>query len=400
MRACTAITLRVGLFAAVLLSFSCGPRAPRFEELASPAGPASNGPYLASGNGRVYLSWLEKRADGEHALRFAEWDGRAWSPPRTITAGGELLMNWADFPSILPMEDGALVAQWLEKNAGEPQAYDVAISRSENGGSTWSAPLRPHRDGTPTEHGFVSLVDMGAGKVGVIWLDGRKLHDVTPEMALMFAVFENGACGPEMLLDPRVCDCCQTAAVATPDGLFVAYRDRSPDEVRDISYVRGEGGLWSAPAELDPDGWEIPGCPVNGPAVSGDGRRLAVAWFTAAGGEAMVQVAFSNSAGRVFDPAVRVDVDEGIATGRVDVEWLPDGAALVSWIERREGEGSEIRARRVTRDGSLGPSFLVSATSGGRSSGFPRMTRSGADVFIAWTDPADPPRVRVARLTP
>ena len=29
------------------------------------------------------------------------------------------------------------------------------------------------------------------------------------------------------------------------------------------------------------DGWKIAACPVNGPAVAANGKRVALAWFTA-----------------------------------------------------------------------------------------------------------------------
>ena len=88
-----------------------------------------------------------------------------------------------------------------------------------------------------------------------------KVEDVV-NRGLVAGVAEN-----EEELDARVCDCCQTAAVATQRGLLVAYRDRGPDEVRDISVVRFESGRWTEPHPLHSDGWKIAGCPVNGPAM-------------------------------------------------------------------------------------------------------------------------------------
>ena len=46
----------------------------------------------------------------------------------------------------------------------------------------------------------------------------------------------------EWELDGRVCDCCQTTAAITNDGPVVVYRDRSDDEVRDMSIVRYVNG--------------------------------------------------------------------------------------------------------------------------------------------------------------
>ena len=46
-----------------------------------------------------------------------------------------------------------------------------------------------------------------------------------------------GVVGASEELDPKVCDCCQTAAAVTDDGPVVVYRNRSDQELRDISAI-------------------------------------------------------------------------------------------------------------------------------------------------------------------
>jgi len=371
-------------------------------ELDSPAGPGSAQPNLASRNGTVYLTWIEPAGGGQKALRISRWS-EGWSPPRTIVSSGSLLANWADFPSLLPLEDGSLVAHWLQKIGRGAHEYDVLVARSTDGGESWSMVGRPHRDQTLNQHGFVSLVDQGGGRFAAVWLDGRgSAHELVgdpfpqDEILLMFAEFENGAFQPEVILDPLVCDCCQTAAARVGSELFVAYRDRSAGEVRDIAYVRSANGRWTEPGVLYPDGWRLPACPVNGPAISVAGQRLAVAWFSGGSKRSVVQVVFSASGGRTFGAPVRVD--EGKPVGRVDVEWMEDGSVLVLWLELTRGKKAETRARRARSDGAMEPSFVVAPSSGTRSSGFPRMAQTRNGAFFAWTDPGPPSRVRLARL--
>lgn len=374
--------------------------------LASPAAPASAEPHLAvSPEGRVWLSWLETRPAGGHALRVARLDGARWSTPLAIAASDSLFANWADFPTVLPLGGERLAAHFLWKTGGETYAYEVRMTRSEDGGRTWSPPVVPHRDGTPTEHGFVSLVPAGSG-VRAVWLDGRNamatdslghtkhLDEGEAEMTLRTAVIgAEGALSEEALLDARACDCCQTAAVAVPRGVLVAYRDRSPAEVRDISVVRLEDGVWSEPEPVHADGWTIAGCPVNGPSLAAAGDRVAVAWFTAAQDTPRVLLAFSDDGGRRFDAPIRVD--RGPAVGRVSVLLDRDGGALVAWLEARGREGL-VQARRVNRAGAGGPTTTVARTSSARASGFPRMARSGDRVVFAWSEAGKPSRVRTA----
>ena len=67
------------------------------------------------------------------------------------------------------------------------------------------------------------------------------------------AVEAEGKLSEEALLDERVCECCQTSAAVTSEGVIVAYRDRSEGEVRDIYYVRRQNGAWSAPQAIYED---------------------------------------------------------------------------------------------------------------------------------------------------
>lgn len=374
--------------------------APRLDSLPSPAAPGSAQPNVAVGpDGRVYLSWLEP-ADSGHALRFATLDRGTWSAPRTIRAGRDFFVNWADFPSLEALGGGRLAAHWLQRTGTGTYAYGVRIAHSRDGGRTWSAPLTPHRDASPTEHGFVAMWSE-RGTLGAVWLDGRKYdkagHHPSNEMMLVTTtVAPNGSLGAERRLDERTCDCCQNAAAMTAAGPIVVYRDRSPDEIRDVYVTRRVGGRWTPGVAVHADGWKIAACPVNGPAVAAAGRRAVVAWFTGANESPKVQVAFSDDAGASFAAPVRVD--DGNPAGRVDVALVDGGrSALVTWIERTGGEAVAVRLRRVGRDGRASPPVTIATSSAARASGFPRMAIAGSDAVFAWTVPGRPSTVRVAR---
>lgn len=370
------------------------------DSLASPAAPGSGEPNLfVASDGRVYMSWLEP-ADSGHALRFAVLDGTRWSAPRTIRAGRDFFVNWADFPSIVVLGGGRLAAHWLQRTGRGSYAYGVRIAQSRDGGATWSAPVVPHRDSSPNEHGFVAMWPERGGALGAVWLDGRKFatatHDPANEMMLVSTTLgATGALGAEVRLDERTCDCCANTAALTADGPVVAYRNRSPEEIRDIYVTRRIGGRWTAGVPVHADGWHIAACPVNGPSIAASGRRVALAWFTAARDTARVQLAFSENAGAAWSAPVRVD--GGNPAGRVGVALLGDGSALVTWIERTGGDTAAVRARRVHPDGRLGAARTIATSSAARASGFPRLVRTGSDVVFAWTVPGRPSMVRVAR---
>jgi len=400
--------------AAVLLpgaaSLGATPSAPlgSIRALPTPAAPGSGEPCLAvSPEGAVFMSWFEKLEKG-HALKVARLEGSRWSKPSTVAAGDSFFVNWADFPSLVVVGKSHLAIAWPWKHGGGTYAYDVRIAQSKDGGRTWGAPTIPHRDDTPTEHGFISLVPARGG-VRAIWLDGRKYmekataakpnakggHDEEHggEMTLRSAwLGPDGTLAEEAELDGRACDCCQTGAAVTANGVLVAYRDRDDQEIRDISAVRLENGVWTEPAPVAVDGWKSPGCPVNGPAVDAIGQKVVAAWFALVGDVARVQASFSNDGGRTF--GVPVPIPSADPLGRTDVLMLEDGSALVMWLDA-DGTQARIQAARVTGR-EAGETMTVARTSAARASGFPRMVKSGKRVIFAWTEAGTRRQVRVA----
>jgi hypothetical protein len=257
------------------------------------------------------------------------------------------------------------------------------------------------------EHGFASLYAAGSNAVGAAWLDGRK-HAArqaagrgadAPAGEMMLAhttLAADGTLGPEDVLDPRICDCCQTSLAMAAAGPVLVYRDRSDAEIRDISIVRNVRGSWTPPATVHADGWKVDFCPVNGPAVAARQDRVAVAWFTAARDTSRVLVAFSTDGGVTFGAPSRVD--DGAPLGRVDVELDSAGAAVVTWIERSAGAEAEVRARRIEDDGVVGGAVTIGPISAGRPSGFPRIAARGRELIVAWTIVGPPSSIHVARV--
>jgi len=362
-------------------------------------------PQLSAQGDTLLLSWIEL-INADATLKFAERTPTGWSAARKVSAGRDWFVNWADVPSVVRLADGSLAAHWLQESASSPYAYDVRLAFSKDQGQSWTPAASPHHDGTPTEHGFASLFQAPGAGLGLVWLDGRSMKSAKPDeepsgsMGLRAAIFDSqGAQVSETVIDDRVCECCPTAVAVTSEGPIAAFRDRSQDEIRDIYVSRLVDGRWSEPAPVHRDNWQINACPVNGPAISASGRDVAIAWFTVAEDQGRVFVAFSADAGRTFAPPVRVD--EVSALGRVDVELLPDGAAVVSWIEVAD-QKSEFRIRRVDRSGQRSASTSVAGITANRSSGYPRMARRGDELVFAWTDTeAVGSRVRtaVARLS-
>jgi hypothetical protein len=367
--------------------------------LTAPSGEGARFPFLAADSaGRVALSWIERGPDSVPAVRFSvRRRGGAWRRPETLVRDSALLVNWADFASVVPMDDGRLVGQWLRRGTA-PHAYDLHLAQSVNDGEIWSASVVPHGRVRPGEHGFVSMLSTPGGGATIQFLDGSHAPADAPAMVLNQVVFDSTArVRPTGVIDARVCDCCQTDAAMTARGPVVVYRDRSDDEVRDIRIARRNGDEWIT-NPVHADGWQINGCPVNGPAVAAEGERVVVAWFTSAGDTARVRMAFSSDAGATFGSPLDL-VTGPAALGRVDVAWLADGRALVAWLERATRTDAHVQLAAVGADHAITWRATAGRTDAGRLSGFPRMTRAGDEVLVSWTATGTPTLVMLAAVT-
>lgn len=356
--------------------------------LPSPTGDSCAEPYLfTDAKGIVHLSWVEKKGKTS-TLLFSSLQNAQWSKPIAISSGNNWFVNWADYPVLSSDASGNMLAHFLEKSDTAKFTYDIKLVASADAGKTWSQPTTLHDDGKKAEHGFVSIIPYN-DQFMAAWLDGRKTamegehsgHEGHHgEMTLRGALLDKtGKKTNEWELDGRICDCCQTTIAITANGPIVVYRDRSDEEIRDMSIVRFVNGKWTQPKTIFSDDWKIAGCPVNGPRADAIGNNLAVAWFSMKDKQSEVKVIFSADGGASFQQPIRID--DGKAIGRVDLVMLDEQAVMVSWME-----GATIKAMKVHKDGTKEQSVVVAESSDARSSGFPQMTKAGDELIFAWTD--------------
>jgi hypothetical protein len=169
----------------------------------------------------------------------------------------------------------------------------------------------------------------------------------------------------------------------TSGGPIVAYRDRTPEEIRDVVVSRFVGGAWSAPLNLGNEGWYIEGCPVNGPAIAADGDDVATAWFTAPEGRGRVRFARSADGGATFSAPVEVDGDG--AYGQVGIVVDEDGRAVVSWWRRAAAGGIDLVVRAYDRDGGVDAELVVAHEAVGQPVDVPQLIAAGGGYLVAWT---------------
>jgi len=378
---------------------------PVVTEVPNPATPGARYPFASAGAGgdSMMLLWLEPD-DGNPgadstALVWASYDGNGWSAPELIGKSEKFFVNWADFPALTGIDETPVAAHWLQEVPGGSYAYHVNLAfRSQSG--AWSDPITPHEDRSATEHGFVSMVPIDGDRVFTIWLDGYRMQgaghgessheghdgqaDLSNAMTLRSVmVHRDGSRGEELEVDSAVCDCCQTSAARSGDRIIAVYRNRTSGEIRDIyrAVYDLDTSQWGEPLALSNEGWEIAGCPVNGPQIAASGDTVIATWFSAANDEPRSFMAVSHDGGLTF--AEPEPLDDGESIGRVAVTFSREGTALLTWI----GADQETSAvyGRLWRDSSLGSPFLIGQIDGSRASGFPRAAGLGAGFLVAWT---------------
>lgn len=357
--------------------------------LENPTSGNSGLPRLFGTEKQLFMSWVEKK-DSVSVLHFSSLKDGKWTEPFEVNSGSDWFINWADFP-VIAENNGNILVSYLQKSANGKYTYDAKINLFSAETQTWKRNILLHTDGTASEHGFVSVVPHGKSSFYVVWLDGRNTvggasgHDNHGAGAMTLrgrVVHSDGTMQPDIELDNRVCDCCQTAMTTIGGAPVLVYRDRTDAEVRDIARIGLFDDSFSDSQAVYNDNWEISACPVNGPAIASYKNNAVVAWFTAANDHPKVQLAFSSDKGGTFGVPIQVNKNETL--GRVDVVMISENTAIVSWMETI-GQETLIQAMRVSADGSKGFPVTISQTSFERSSGFPQLEVAENKLYAAWT---------------
>ena len=201
--------------------------------------------------------------------------GAAFSPPLKVATFARLLSGMRREPRVA--SDGrTLLVTGLERDGFAIQAF-----RSEDGGKTWSAPVRVNSPQAVLGEGLYTMAGSPGGGFHVAWLDDR-----IPRATQVWHArsSDGGKSWQEQKAFPagdgRVCECCWPALAAGPGGrLFLLVR-HNLENVRDMHVVEStdNGVTWAASRKLGALSWTIAACPVQGGAMDllADGSPAAI----------------------------------------------------------------------------------------------------------------------------
>jgi hypothetical protein len=360
--------------------------------LVSPAPAGSIAPRLTSlPDGRVLLSWLEPHREASD-LRFALWRAGQWSPPMWIAANLPFATHPSEAPGIVALSQKNLIAYWMQHADNRekyPEETDVLFAVSSDGGLHWSAPTVASLPKTDAESSYASGAAIDGEHASLVWLDGRDWKAKKRVTLRSGIVKSDGSLNDTTVLDADTCtllsDCLGLNGHRRSKSVSRSYQ-RKHSGHRYLSYSHG---LWAQPKIVHPDQWRIAGCPVHGPVLDSDGKRVAIAWFTGAGGHAAVQVEISQD-GQQFSSPVRVDL--GNPVGRTQILLQPRGGATVLWLENQAGS-TQLLVRNVSLTGKLAEPVEIARGSG---LGYPKVARTAHGALITWTEEMTVARVHVA----
>ena len=361
-----------------------------FEIVQTPTNKNSLAPNLCSFGNHFVLSWIERNTDGEARLQMATWNGSEFDEIRLIAKSKGMFANWADIPSLVEAPSGDLYAHWLNRISNETYAYGIQIERSIDHGKSWQSLGWLHNDTSATEHGFVSLIPENR-HVRAFWLDGRQMKKPTGKMMLRTAILDGNEIESENMLDDDVCTCCPTGAIQLPSGSAVVYRDRLPQEIRDISLVHLKNNAWSKPSRIEKDNWVMPGCPVNGPSIATNGNIIAVSRFTVIKNKAKIILRLFKDGQTASGK--EITLDENIPVGRCTTVCSKDAVYNI-WIGVDKKQ-TVLRMAEVSLSGKIKRKITLVPIDKDRSSGMPRAIFSNNYLWVSWTGSN---QVRLGRL--
>jgi hypothetical protein len=343
--------------------------------------------FSVAPDGREAVAWVSAPDGGTDGRLYLSVDGadpvELKDPLGPIEAHGEAPPKVAFGP------DGALNALYVVGKVIEGERFPLAalrFTRSLDGGKTWSEPVGVTDDSDFGSHNFHALHAGADGALYVTWLDGRE----GVSSVFLTRSTDGGATwsANQRITETEACPCCRTAIATAADGtLFVAWRIVNPGNVRDIVVAKStdHGATFSAPVVVHDDGWVYPGCPHAGPSMQVDAEgRLHIAWWTGKEGIAGVHYARSEDGGQTFSAPVDLGVAQYSKPAHVQLALGEAGTVLVAW-----DDGTVVTPKvllRTSRDGgeTFGAAQMVSAE--GRAATFPVLGLSGSTVSVAWAE--------------
>jgi len=369
----------------------------------------SRGVSAGASGDRVVAVWAAIK-DGSTDIQAvtSEDAGATFSAPvRVNDLPGDARVN-GEQPPRVAVAGLHVVVVWQSRRTGQTE---VRAARSTDGGRSFTKAVTVHASGLTGSRGWSSVAVAPSGEAHLTWLDTRNGAAPEKQPAAAAGTHQHGSSSTrqdvfhavwplegepvEGTVTTSVCFCCKTSTVVSRDGAtLAAFRHIYPTNLRDMAVARSAGGdhTFDVPVRVSQDGWELTGCPEDGPALAVDDSNLVhIAWPTITGPDAShkgVFYAYSADVGRSFAPRIRLDEGTGVKHAQHPQLAAAGKAAVVVWDES-SASGTRIRARVVITNGRDDKSPRLSpvvAVSDPGSVTYPAVAATTKGYVVFWTE--------------
>ncbi|GAB4365264.1 MAG: hypothetical protein Kow00128_07630 [Deltaproteobacteria bacterium] len=349
---------------------------------ASASTPFSGQRGIAVHGTRVTAIWTDTRSGGVSDIYSASSTdgGTTWGTNRKVSDD-----NTAEKfqPTMTSDAGGNLYAAWVDLRGGQRK---IMFSRSTDGGSTWSANARVDDD-TSGSFKFEPAIGIdNAGTCYVAWSDNRNgNYDIY--------ISQSTDGGTTWSADVRVSDDPGSEEQGRVSmhiegaSVFLAWVDsRNGSPYRDVYFsCSTDGTTWTPNRKIsDTTGGTV----IGRCSLAGAGSRIALAWNDDRSGKREVYLITSADGGATWDnQAVRIHSD---TPGEKQDPYLlvrPDGTAFVTWWDTRDDGGDIYFAYSL--DG--GKTWRNETRVNSDPTGVPQYYGTialddGGNIYIVWED--------------
>lgn len=317
--------------------------------------------------GRLHRLEAEPGAKVPLSYRRSDDGGKTWSAPVRVD-GGRPAYHFAPGDARVAAEGDSVYALWSTPGDGPHGSGPLAAARSTDGGKTWSPAASPSSGGKFGRR-FPALT-ISSGIVHAVWLDRKSNAKVLASRSADGA----RAWSAPAVLDGDACECCWNSALAAPGGaVYAMYRGKNPRDMN-VAVTLDGGKTWSKPAAAGAFGWGFNGCPhVGGALAAASGGPAALVW-TGKDDKAGIY-AHVSADGRTWAGSVKLG-----GPGAKHADLASSGSSLAAVWD----DGGKIWGA-VSPDGKSWPKPRVLSGASSESS-YPRVVPAGKSFRVFWSE--------------
>ncbi len=314
--------------------------------------------------------------------QFSENGGKTWSEPVKILGQDNLAVTMARGrdAQIAAKNNGVFVAWTQYTNKNRFHTGPMQAARSVNNGQSWQMTLAPP-DWAQGPHGFIDLSVDHYG-IRAIWLDGRNKG----QQGLHYSRSNDGGISwsANRTLDKKTCSCCWNTIKTDSEGnSYIIYRDKNPS---DMSLgVMDAHENWRYLGHVGDFDWQFDGCPHIGANLDFENRQSGLRIHAIVGtgkpDKAGMYYLYSDSRGQSWSPVKRLG-DESATHGDIAAS---DAGRIVAVWDMMSEKGLAVFMAESVDSGQTWSAAQQLSTQGQRAS-HPRIVHTPFGFLALWTE--------------